>query len=107
MSPINYKEQRLTQNEARKLIAKIVHASDDKIRFSNHSIIELRNDGLTSVDALNVLKSTDSKIYQEGEWINGSYRYRLETKNLVIVIGFWDDGSGINIITAWDKRKGK
>ncbi len=88
MSPIDYKDQKLSRNEARKQISKIMSQHPKNLRFSRHAILELENDDLTLTDALNVLKSPDSKIYQEGEWENGNYRYRLETSLLLIVVGF-------------------
>lgn len=75
------------------------------VRFSRHALCELEKDGLTTVDALNILKSPDSKIHQDGEFENGSFRYRIETANIVVVVGFTVDGTGINVVTAWDKRK--
>ncbi len=107
MSHSDYKTIKLDRNEARKLISKITAQHPENIRFSGHSIRELANDQLTTVDALNVLKSPDSKIHSEGELENGSYRYRLETTHLVIVVAFTTDGTGLNIVTAWDKRKGR
>ena len=106
MSPSDYRVQKLSRNEARKQISEMMKQHPENVRFSRHAIIELQKDNLTTTDVLNVLKSPDSKIYKEGEWENGSYRYRLETSYLSIVIGFWVDGSGFNIVTAWDKRKG-
>jgi hypothetical protein len=106
MSPADYKEQKLSRNEARKQISKIMNQHPENVRFSRHAIKELKNDDLTPTDALNVLKSPDAKINQEGEWENGNYRYRLETSHLMVVVGFWNDGTGLNVVTAWDKRKG-
>ena len=107
MSPIDYKEQRLSRNEARKQISKILSQHSENIRFSRHSLDELKMDNLTPTDGLNVLKSPDAKLNMDGEWANGSYRYRLETANILVVVGFWKDGSGFNVITAWDKQKGR
>lgn len=107
MSPSDYKLEKLNRNEARKLAAKIMSQTPQNVRFSRHAIEELTHDDLTTTDAINVLTSPDSRIHQDGEWENGNYRYRLEISNLMIVIGFWKDGYGINVVTAWDKRKGR
>jgi hypothetical protein len=107
MSPDDYREERLSRNEARKQITKILSQHPENIRFSRHALVELKNDDLTLTDALNLLKSPASKIHLEGEWENGNYRYRLETLNILVVVGFWQDGTGLNVITAWDKRKGR
>lgn len=52
MSPLDYKEQRLSRNEARKQISKIVSDNPGNIRFSKHAVEELENDDLTTADAL-------------------------------------------------------
>lgn len=105
MSPSCYKTDKLSRNEARKQIQKIIAAFPNGIIFSGHSLIELKKDNLTTIDAWNVLNSADSKIYDDGEFSNGSYRYRVETSNIVIVVTFSTDGKGMIIVTAWDKRK--
>jgi hypothetical protein len=107
MSPIDYKSCRLNRNEARKQIAKIVQSSPGQVRFSSHSLRELLNDDLTTVDAWNVLKSPDAKVLMEGEFQNGSFRYRLETNNILVVVAFQEDGKGLSIVTAWRKKGGR
>jgi hypothetical protein len=74
MSPSDYKEQRLSRNEARKQISKVMSLHVENVRFSRHALKELENDNLTPTDALNVLKSLDAKIIQDGELENGNYR---------------------------------
>jgi hypothetical protein len=106
MSPIDFRVQKLNRHEARKLIAKIMTNSPECVRFSSHALRELANDSLTTTDALNVLKSPDSKIHQEGEFANGSYRYRLETSILLIVVAFAVDGSGLNVVDCMGQTKG-
>lgn len=105
MSSIDFKSKRTDKVKARKLVAEIVSISPSNVSFSGHALKELANDSLTTVDALNVLKSSDSKIHDEGELVNGSYRYRLQTNFIMVVIAFWPNGKGLNVVTAWDKRK--
>jgi len=105
MSPSNYSTEKLNRNEAKKQIQFIVCKHLENIWFSKHALKELSNDDLTTVDALNVLKSPDSKIYDEGELERGNYRYRLETANIIVVITFSADGKSITVITTWDKRR--
>jgi hypothetical protein len=100
----NYRSTKLHRNQARKRIAEIIQNHSESIRFSQHALTELRNDGLTAVDAWNVLKSGDGKIVDDGELSNGSYRYRLETNFLMVVVAFQADGKGLFVVTAWDKR---
>lgn len=105
MSPIDFKSTKLSRNEARKLVSKIMTLYSGNIYFSRHAMQELSYDDLSTVDTLNLLKSSDSRIHDEGELINGSFRYRLETSNILLVVAFQEDGKGLTVITAWDKRK--
>jgi hypothetical protein len=104
VSPNNYTTDKLNRNEARKRVALVVSKYPNNIFFSSHALEELINDGLTTIDVLNILKSHQSRICKEGEFEKGSYRYRVETKNLVVVIAFHKAGNGITVVTAWDKR---
>jgi hypothetical protein len=105
LSPNNYRTDKLSKNEARKQIQSVVSKYPRNVWFSRHALDELFNDELTTADAINVLKSSSSKIYEEGELEKGSYRYRLETSNIVVVVAFSEDGMSITVITAWDKRR--
>ncbi len=105
MSTFDYKTKRLDRNEARKLITKIMNHMPHKVFFSRHALEELKKDGLTTLDAINILKSPGARIYTDGEFEKGSYRYRLETTNMMVVVAFLELGDGMIIITAWDKRK--
>ena len=103
MSTMDYKLNKLDRNKARKKLATIMNSTSNPI-FSRHALQELANDDLTTVDAVNVLKSNDAKIVDEGEFENGSYRYRVETAYIMVVIAFNEEGNRIIVITAWDKR---
>lgn len=105
MSIIDFKSKKVDKLRARKLVAELASQAPLNVGFSKHALEELKADGLSTVDALNVLKSPDSKILDEGEFQNGSYRYRLQTNFIMLVIAFWPNGQGLNIVTAWDKRK--
>ena len=100
---LDIRTKRLDKAQARKLIAQIVRNNPDNIRFSKHALIELGNDNLTTSDALNVIKSSHSRILSDGEWEHGSFRYRLETSNIMIVIAF-DSPESMVIVTAWRKN---
>jgi hypothetical protein len=100
----DYRQTKLHKTEARKLAAEIVSNYPNNIVFSRHALQELQADNLTTGDAWNILKSSDSRILDEGEFEKGSYRYRLETNFIMVVIAFQSNGQGLVIITAWDKR---
>ena len=105
MSPLDYKTVKLSRNEARKRIAEIMAKHPSRVHFTGHALMALADDGLTTADAWNVLKSLSSKIVDEGEYKDGSWRYRLSTTNMVVVVAFEPDGYGLNVITCWDRRK--
>lgn len=93
---------KLDRNQARKRIAHIVHNSPEYIRFSRHALEELKKDRLTTVDVINVMKSPDAQIVDEAELEHGSYRYRLGTKKIMVVIAF-DSIKSLVVVTAWRK----
>lgn len=104
MSPQDYRQQRLNKNEARKLIAKIMAKTPEKVVFTAHAQKRMAERGLATTDAMNVLCSPSSRIISEPEFKDGSWSYRLETSFLLVVVGFTGDGSRIKVITVWDKR---
>jgi len=63
---------------------------------------KLRTRNLDVLDVWNVLKSAHSRIYDEAEEKNGSYRYRLETNNMTVAISF-ESNIQLVIVTAWRK----
>lgn len=105
--PKNYRTQRLDRHEARKRVAYIVKKKPPSVVISEHARKEAAKDGMTSTDIQNVLLSPASKILSDGEFERGSYRYRLETDFMIVVIAFWEDGEGLNVVTTWDNRKRK
>lgn len=106
MSTIDYRTKRLDKAAARKLVAEIVTKYPANVHFSKHALEEMDNDDLCTPDVWNVLKSSDSRIIDEGELEKGSYRYRLETGFIMVVVAFASDGNSLFIVTVWDKRKG-
>jgi hypothetical protein len=102
MSTKEIRTKKLNRNEARKQMAKIAEHHPANIRFSLHALFEIKKDRLTTVDIFNVIKSPAAKILHEGELENGTYRYRLETKNITTVIAF-DSAKSLVVVTAWRK----
>jgi len=100
----DYKSHKLQKEEARKLLSRITREYPDNVLFSKHAVEELAKDNLTVVSANNILRSTDAQILVEGEFENGSYRYRLETMDVCLIIVF-NSGQELVIVTAWRKRK--
>lgn len=94
--------KRLDRNRARKQIAYIIHHYPVLVRFSRHALEELKKDGLTTVDVMNVMKSPDAQIVDEPELEHSSYRYRLGTRKIVVVVAF-DSPKSLVVVTAWRK----
>lgn len=101
----DYKSDKLDRTHARKTIAEIVARFAHNVHFSRHALEEMAKDDLTTVDVWNVLKSADARIIDEGEFTKGSYRYRLETSFIMVVVAFHSNGEGLNVVTVWDKRR--
>jgi hypothetical protein len=72
--------------EARKLIRRLLDegklVSPGK---GTHARKEMEKDGLTDLDAVNVLRGG---VVREAEWENGSWRHRVETPKMVFVATF-------------------
>ena len=102
MSKNDIRQQRLGRTQARKLISKIVTQHPHRVFYTKHCRKELLDDDLTTSDLLNVLTSSDSRIEDEPEIEGGSYRYRLETNKIMVVLAFSTDTSLV-VITAWRK----
>lgn len=92
----------MNKEEARKLVSKIANKHSVNIRFSKHALDEIKKDNLTISDILNVIKSSHSRILSDAEFENGSYRYRLETAKIMVVIAFISKDCLV-VVTSWRK----
>ena len=90
---------RLSPGVAQKLIRKIL--KEGQVSWSMHAKEELANDSLTMVDCANVLRAG---VVDEPEWENGSWRYRVWTQKITVVVAFRSD-TELRIVTVW--RVGK
>lgn len=100
----DHRSKRLDRYQARKRIATIAREHPKNIRFSRHALEEMLKDDLMMADILNVIKSPSAKILSDAELENGSYRYRLETNNIMVVLSF-DTEDSLVIVTAWRKNE--
>ncbi len=73
------------------------------ISFSRHAAKELAEDDLTTVDAINVLRC--GKITEEAEENDGTYRYRVHTPRMCVVVAFVGAKLELTIVTAWRKKR--
>jgi hypothetical protein len=90
----------LNRNEAKKLIQAI--CLQGVVTLSRHATEELAKDDLTTVDAMNVLRG--GRILEAPELENGTWRYRVHTAQMVVVVAFLSE-SKLRIVTAWRKKK--
>lgn len=90
----------LRATEAKKLIREVL-AGGHEVVFTRHALEELEKDGLTTGDVLNVLRGG---VVREGEWENGTWRYRVETPRIAVVVEF-DTETRLVVVTAWRKVK--
>jgi len=72
----------LNRNEAKKLIGEIYR--DGAVVYSGHCLKELKNDGMITLDVESVLRA--GRIMREPEVENGTYRYRVETDLMAVVV---------------------
>lgn len=80
---------------ARALIRSIL--ADGSVRFSRHGLDEMAKDCLSELDVTNVLRggSVDPAEFEHGSW-----RYRVRTQRIAVVIAFRSETSLV-VVTAW------
>lgn len=101
MSPSDFKTQKMNRNEARKLISEL--AKSQRVHILKHAFERMEERNVSTQDALNVLESPSSIIEKDGELEKGSYRYRLSTRKIILVVSFKSDGSLVYILTVMRK----
>lgn len=88
----------LLAHECKRLIRDILE--NGRVRFSSHAREELAKDGKSEIDAVNVLRGG---VVQPGEWENGSWRYRVMTPRMAVVVAFRAEDLMV-VVTAWRIR---
>lgn len=89
----------LEPSRARRLIREILEKGS--VSFSGHSEKALADDDLSTVDAVNVLRGG---VVEPAEFENGSWRYRVRTQRMVVVIVFRST-SEMAVVTAWREKR--
>lgn len=67
------------------------------VSFSKHALEEMAKDDLTTVDCVNVLRGG---VVEPGELERGSWRYRVSTGRICVVIAFRSEEELV-VVTAW------
>ena len=91
--------RRLGRSQARKLVSKIL--ASGTVTFTHHAREELAKDDMTLNDAANVLAG--GRMTEEGEQEHGTWRYRLHTQRMCVVVAFRSEAELV-VVTAWRKK---
>ena len=67
------------------------------VRFSRHAFEEMKADGLTTPDVLNVLRGG---VVEPPEFEQGTWRYRVRTPVAYVVVAFRSEEELV-VVTAW------
>ncbi len=101
MSPSSYKQVKLNTAEVIKRISQLA-ASDFNFVIGEYAKKRMTQRNLVLIDLVNVLLSASKYVYP-GEEKDGSYRYKVETNKIGVVVSFNDLGTKIVIVTCWRK----
>ena len=88
-------DEPLAPEAARRLIRDILKSG--RFTYSKHAKDEMLDDDLTTVDCENVLRGG---VVRPGECEHGTWRYRVETSRITIVIAFRSERELV-VVTAW------
>lgn len=88
-------DEPLPPDTAKKVIRQILQAGS--FTYTKHSKDEMLADDLTTVDCENVLRGG---VVRPGEYENGTWRYRVETSRVTVVVAFRSENELV-IVTAW------
>ena len=88
-------DEPLAPDAAKRLIREILRAG--RFIYSRHAKDELLADDLTTVDCENVLRGG---VVRPGEFEHGSWRYRVETSQITVVVVFRSEHELV-VVTAW------
>lgn len=80
---------------ARKLLSDLLLAG--RAVFTRHALEEMNLDDITRADALAVLRGG---VVRSCDLIRGSWRYRVEARDLCVVVTFRVDPAAV-VVTAW------
>jgi hypothetical protein len=85
----------LSPTDAKKLIRQILLTGN--VVVTSHAQREMTKDGMTMVDVTNVLRGG---VVDPAEYENGSWRYRVRTARMCVVVSFRSEDELV-VVTAW------
>ncbi len=86
-------------NHAAKGLIRLILANGS-FAYTSHAKKELAADQLTTVDVVNVLRGG---VVEFSELVDGTWRYRVRTNTIVVVVAFRSENELV-VITAWRKK---
>lgn len=92
-------DEPLRETDARAAIREILELGN--LTFSGHARQEMTNDNLGELDVRNVLRGG---WVEPAEWENGSWRYRVRTQRMCVVVAFRSEAE-IVVVTAWREQR--
>ncbi len=97
-------EKPLTPKELRRAIRDCL--ATGSVVFSSHSRRRMEERDIIETDIVNVLEN--GRVLQEPEWSNWYWRYRIETRNLGVVVTFEPEAGDIKeliVVTTFRNRR--
>ncbi len=88
-------DEPLVPEAAKRLMCHILRGG--RFTYSKHAKDEMLDDDLTTVDCENVLRGG---VVRPGEYEHGTWRYRVETNKIMVVIAFRSERELV-VVTAW------
>ena len=92
--------KRLDALQARKLLSRILRDREGAVTFWAHALKQMKERDLTAPDVVNTIRCG---MVGEGELVNGTWRYRVETDRMGVVVTFLDELEAV-VVTAWRKE---
>lgn len=90
----------LSELHAARLVREILQSGT--VGFTKHARERMVENDLHETDVVNVLRH--GLIYEPAEMENGSWRYRLHTDRICVVVAFRSE-SGLVVVTTWRKMQ--
>jgi hypothetical protein len=89
----------LRSDDCRLLIRTILQSG--RFTYSRHAKEEMLADDMTTVDCENVLRGG---VVQPPDFEKGSWRYRVETSRMAVVVAF-RSSTELVVVTAWRVKR--
>lgn len=90
----------LSPDAATALIRSVL--KEGQVARSQHAADEMLADGLTLVDCTNVLRA--GAVTDPADLIKGTWRYRVQTKRITVVVAFRSEQELV-IVTTWRNKQ--